>query len=132
MSSLRWQILYDLTIENQQADIIAAARRHVPDGERSVDSVIEFRQMLYARGHQTSGIDHDYDALIPFHLKLLGNQVASPGRRRPRDVANLVSAHVIAQTLEFPPLPAQTGLPVPGEQLAATLRGDFVTPRFID
>src|SRR5215813_598181 len=88
--------------------------------------------MLDAGGHQAPGVDHDDDALIALDLVLLGDQSPAPRRGRPRNVAHLVAADVIAHAFEFAALPANAGLSRPEEHLAIAPRRQLVPPRLVD
>src|SRR5262245_29800889 len=88
--------------------------------------------MFDPRCHQTTAIDHHYDALVPFDLKLFSDQMAAPRRRRPGDMSNFIAAHVIAQALEFSPLPSDLCPAMPAQYLTAALRRQFVTARLVD
>ena len=66
-----------------------------------------FAAKLEGRSRQPPRIEHDPDLLAALRSGFAGDEFAAAGRRRPRNVAQLVAALVFAQTFELATQPAQ-------------------------
>ena len=58
---------------------------------------VKFRLAFDARRHQSSGVERNHNRLVALDLILPRRDLAAPRRRRPRDVSQLIAAHVVAQ-----------------------------------
>ena len=70
---------------------------------------VEFRFVADASGHQASRVERDDDRLVAFDLILARDELRAPRGRRPRNMPELVAAHVIAHRFELAPFAAPHG-----------------------
>ena len=100
-ATLRRQKSADPSVEGKQADLIPGPRRHVRKHQHGIERVIELRQSLGFRGHQSTAIEHAQHRLIALLLVLARDELLTARGRLPVDGAIVVVALVVAQGFEF-------------------------------
>src|SRR6185295_12773854 len=113
-------------------NVVSSGRGDISDGQSCIDRVVELGELADPRRHQAAGVQKNHDVLTSFDRVLSRYELAAARSSGPRDVANFIADHKLAQGLKLPALPADSHSPEPGFRAPVAMRVQLVLLGFAD